>query len=284
LELDKKTLVDNLDGEYMVVKGTKIRYIVKGSGSPVLLIHGFGQFLEVWWFNIGPLSQHYQVYAMDLPGHGLSEKPAVDYTFSIVTEFIIDFMEALGIGHASLIGHSMGGSICLDEAINFPDKVDRIILVDSGSLSEKVPLLYRLCALPILGDILVRPTIKAGVRSRIKRTFYNPDLVTEDMVNLSYELLRKPGVKATMLSIIRGGVSISRSNPETIVTDKLRLVKVPTLLIHGAQDTVIPLEYAQNACRLIPDCRLEIIDECGHCPHLEKASEFNEAVISFLGG
>ncbi len=282
-ELDKKTLVDTLDGEYIVVKGTKIRYIVKGSGSPVLLIHGFGQFLEVWWLNIGPLSQHYQVYAMDLPGHGLSEKPAVDCTFSFVTEFIIDFMEALGIGHASLIGHSMGGSICLDEAINFPDKVDRIILVDSGSLSGKVPLLYRLCALPVLGDILVRPTIKAGVRSRIKRTFYNSDLVTEDMVNLSYELLRKPGVKDTMLSIIRSGASISRSNLETIVTDNLSLVKVPTLLIHGAQDKAIPLEYAHDACRLIPDCRLEIIDECGHCPHLEKASEFNEAVISFLG-
>jgi len=276
--------IENLEAEYIVVNGTKIRYIVKGSGSPVLLVHGFGQFLEVWWFNIGPLSQHYQVYAMDLPGHGLSEKPAVDCTFSIVTEFIIDFMEALGIGHASLIGHSMGGSICLDEAINFPDKVDRIILVDSGGLSEKVPLLYRLCALPVLGDILVRPTIKAGVRHGIKRAFYNPDLVTEDMVNLNYELLRKPGVKATMLSIIRSGISISRSNPETIITDKLRLVKVPTLLIHGAQDAVIPLKYAQNASRLIPDCRLEIINECGHCPHLEKASEFNEAVISFLGG
>ena len=276
--------IENLEAEYIVVNGTKIRYIVKGSGSPVLLVHGFGQFLEVWWFNIGPLSQHYQVYAMDLPGHGLSEKPAVDCTFSIVTEFIIDFMEALGIGHASLIGHSMGGSICLDEAINFPDKVDRIILVDSGGLSEKVPLLYRLCALPVLGDILVRPTIKAGVRHGIKRAFYNPDLVTEDMVNLNYELLRKPGVKAAMLSIIRSGISISRSNPETIITDKLRLVKVPTLLIHGAQDAVIPLKYAQNASRLIPDCRLEIINECGHCPHLEKASEFNEAVISFLGG
>jgi len=276
--------IENLEAKSITVKGTKIRYIVKGSGSPVLVIHGFGQFLEVWWSNIGPLSQHYQVYAMDLPGHGLSEKPAVDYTFSIVTEFIIDFMEALGIGHASLIGHSMGGSICLEGAINFPDKVDKIILVDSGSLSEKVPLLYRLCALPVLGDILVRPTTKAGVRRGIKRAFYNPDLVTEDMVNLNYELLRKPGVKDTMLSILRSGGSISRSNPETIVTDKLHLVKVPTLLIHGAQDTVIPLEYAQNACRLIPGCELEIIDECGHCPHLEKASEFNKAVISFLGG
>ncbi len=284
MELDKKTLVDNLDGEYVVVNGTKIRYIVKGNGSPVLLIHGFGQFLEVWWFNIGPLSQHYQVYAMDLPGYGLSDKPGIDYTLSSATEFIIDFMEALGIEHASLIGHSMGGIICLGGAINFPSKVDRIILVDSGSLFEKVPLLYRLCALPILGDILVRPTIKAGVRRRIKRAFYNPDLVTEDMVNLNYELLKIPGVKDTMLGVLRNGVRRSGSNPETIVTDKLHLVKVPTLLIHGAQDMVIPLEYTQNACRLIPDCRLEVIDECGHCPHLEKASEFNKAVISFLGG
>lgn len=284
MESDKKISVTNLDGEYIEVKGVKVRYVVEGSGPPVVLIHGFGQFLEVWWLNIGPLSQHFRVYAMDLPGHGLSEKPAVDCTFSFVTEFIIDFMEALGIGHASLIGHSMGGSICLDEAINFPDKVDRIILVDSGSLSGKVPLLYRLCALPVLGDILVRPTIKAGVRSRIKRTFYNPDLVTEEMVNLNYEFLKKPGVKDTMLSIIRSGASIRKSNLETIVTDNLRLVKVPTMLIHGAQDKVIPVKYARNACRLIPDCRLEIIDECGHCPHIEKASEFSKAVVSFLDG
>lgn len=276
--------IENLEAEYTTVKGINVRYIVKGSGSPVLLIHGFGHFLEVWWFNIGPLSQHYQVYAMDLPGHGLSDKPVIDYSLSFATEFIIDLMEALGIGRASLIGHSMGGSICLGGAINFPDKVDRIILVDSGSLSEKVPLVYRLCTLPILGDILVRPTIKAGVRRGIRRAFYNPDLVTEDMVNLNYELLKIPGVKDAMLSMIRNGASISGPNPEVIISDKLHLVKVPTLLIHGAQDRVVPLEYAQNACRLIPDCRLEIIDECGHCPHIEKASEFNEAVISFLGG
>ena len=275
--------IENLEAEYVTVKGSKIRYIGKGSGSPVLLIHGFGQFLEVWWFNIGPLSEHYQVYAIDLPGHGLSDKPVVNYSFSFATGFVIDFLEALGIGHANLIGHSMGGSICLGGAIRFPDKVDKIILVDSGSLSEEVPLLYRLCTLPVLGDILVRPTIKAGVRHGIKRAFYNPDLVTEDMVNLNYELLKKPGVKDTMLSIIRTGASISGPYPEAIMTDKLHLVKSPTLLIHGAQDEVIPLKYAQNACRLIPDCRLEIIDECGHCPHLEKASEFNKAVISFLG-
>jgi 4,5:9,10-diseco-3-hydroxy-5,9,17-trioxoandrosta-1(10),2-diene-4-oate hydrolase len=279
--------IENLKGleaKFIWVRGMRIRYIVNGGGSPVLLLHGFGQFLEVWWFNIGPLSEQYQVYAMDLPGHGLSDKPVVDYTLSFTTEFIIGFMEALGIGRASLIGHSMGGAICLGAAISFPDKVDKIIPVDSGGLSEKVPLLYRLCTLPILGDILIRPTVKAGVRHRIERAFYNPDLVSEEMVNLNYEFLKMHGVKDTMLSILRSGASISGPYPEAIITDKLHLIKSPTLLIHGAQDEVVPLEYAQNACRLIPDCSLEIIDECGHCPHLEKASEFNEAVISFLGG
>jgi len=284
LKSGKKTLVYNLAGDYITVKGLNVRYMVKGSGSPVLLLHGFGLSLEVWWFNVDVLSQHYQVYAMDLPGHGLSDKPEVDYSLAFTTGFIIDFMEALGIGRASLIGHSMGGGICIGVAVNFPDKVDKIVLLDSGGLSEKVPLSYRLCALPILGDILVRPTIKSAVRSRIKRAFYNPELVTEDMVNLNYELLKIPGLKDTMLNIIRNGASISGPNPEAIMSDKLQLIKVPTLLIHGAQDKVIPLEQARNACRLISGCRLEIIDECGHCPHLEKASEFNEAVVSFLGG
>jgi 4,5:9,10-diseco-3-hydroxy-5,9,17-trioxoandrosta-1(10),2-diene-4-oate hydrolase len=283
MKSEKKISVTNLDGEYIEVKGVKVRYIVEGSGPPVVLIHGFGQFLEVWWFSIGFLSQYFRVYAMDLPGHGLSKKPPTGYTFSYIIKFIVDFMEVLGIERASLVGHSMGGSICLEGAINYPDKVDRIILVDSGSLSEYVPLLYRLCTLPVLGDILVRPTFKAGIRHGIKRAFYNPNLVTEDMVNLNYELLKKPGVKDTMLSIIRSGASISGPYPEATIMDKLHLVKSPTLLIHGAQDEVIPVKYARNACRLIPDCRLEIIDECGHCPHIEKASEFSEAVVSFLG-
>ena len=272
----------NLAEKYIAVKGINIRYIMSGSGASTLLLHGFGEFLDVWWFNIGPLSEHCQVYAADLPGHGLSDKPATDYSLDFANECATEFMKALGIERANLIGHSMGGIIGLSMAINFPDRVDKLILVGSGGLSRETPLLYRLCTLPLLGDILTKPTIKAGLRYGIKRAFYNPDLVAEEMIDKNYEFMKMRGAKQAMLSIIRSNTDITGPHPEVVMTDKLHLVKSPTLIIHGAQDEVVPVEYAQNACNLIPNARLEVIEKCGHSPHIEKAQEFNEAVIAFL--
>jgi pimeloyl-ACP methyl ester carboxylesterase len=274
---------EELDEKYVVVNGLKIRYIVRGSGSPVILVHGIGEFLEVWWQNIKPLSEHYRVYAMDLVGHGLSDKPAVDYSLAFATEVASGFAQALGIERASLIGHSIGGVIAMTMAINFPEEVDKLVLVDSGGLTDEVSLLYRLCCLPLLGELLVMPTVKAGLRHGMKRAFYNPDRVTDEMVDKDYQFLKMAGAKRAILSIIRNGISLRGPNSGTVMVDKLHLIKLPTLLIHGAQDKVVPVKYARDACNLIPNARLKVIEECGHCPYIEKASEFNEAVIAFLG-
>ena len=219
---------------------------------------------------------------MDLPGHGLSEKPEVKYTMSFATEFAARFVQALGVDHVSLIGHSMGGLLCINAAINFPEKVDKLILVDSGGLSEEAPFLYRLSTIPILGDLLLRPTVKPVLKIGVKRAFYNPDVVTEEMIDINYQYLKMPGAKQAMLNIIRSNVDLHGPHPEVVITEKLHLVKSPTLIIHGAQDEVIPVEYAQSACRLIPKAKLNIFSECGHLPQIEKASEFNKAVLSFL--
>ena len=274
--------MEDLGTKFITVKERNIRYTVRGSGAPIILIHGFGEFLEVWWFNIGPLSEHYQVYAMDLPGHGLSDKSGNGYTPPFFTELISDFMQALRIERAHLIGHSLGGAICLSMAINSPGKVDMVILVDSGGLDKEVSLLYRLCALPFIGEIIMRPTIKAGLRHGIKRAFYNPDLVAEEIVDWYYEIMRKPETKQAMLNLIRSNVDFSGLYPDVVLKDKLHLVKAPTLFIHGEQDAVIPLVHAQKACKLVPNARLEVFAECGHCPHIEKAPEFNKVVLAFL--
>ena len=274
---------ENLDEKCVVVRGLNIRYVVEGNGPTVLLIHGFGEFLETWWFN-RPLCEHFKVYAMDLPGHGLSDKPEVGYDLTFATEFANDFAQALGIEHASLIGHSLGGLVAMSMAINFPEKVDKLILVDSGGLGNEVSLLYRLCCLPILGELMMEPTIKAGLRHGMKRAFYNPDLVTEEMVEKDYQFMKMPGVKQAMLNIIRHGASVRGPHPEVVMLDKLHLIKSPTLLIHGTRDKVIPVKYGRKAVELIPNARLKLIKKCGHCPHIEKAAEFNEAVIKFLGG
>jgi len=156
-----ENLIESEYEKYITVEGMKIRYMVKGAGSPLLLLHGYGEFLETWDFNIRPLSEHYQVYAMDLPGHGLSDKPKVAYNLSFFTRFVTDFMQALGIEHASLIGHSMGGHISLSVAINFAEKVDKLILETSAGLSNDVSLLRKLCSIPVLGGA---DTEESGVK------------------------------------------------------------------------------------------------------------------------
>jgi len=270
------------DNQYITVNGITIRYTVRGAGSPIILIHGFGEFVESWAFNIEPLSEHYRVYALDLPGHGLSDKPANGYAFSLSAGFVANFMQALGINRATLIGHSIGGFMCLSTAISFPEKVDRLVLVDSGGTSKEMPLRYRLAALPILGEIMVEPTLKAGLRMGIKGTFYNPDLVTDEMVNMTYKYLRMRGAKRAMLEIIRESTNLSGPPPGAVIIDKLNRVSAPTLVIHGAQDKTVPVDEVENASKLIPGARLAVFEECGHAPHLEKPAEFNETVLAFL--
>jgi pimeloyl-ACP methyl ester carboxylesterase len=270
--------------KYVTIDGMKIRYTVKGVGSPLLLLHGFGEFLETWDLNLRPLSEHYQVYAVDLPGHGLSDKPEVTYNIFFFTKFVTDFMQALGIEHASLIGHSMGGQISLNVAINFPEKVDKLVLETSVGLANDVSLVRRLCSVPVLSSADAKESgVKAALEQRMKREFYNPDFVAKEIVDLSHRFLEQmPETKRVLLSILHHSVTADGLRPEVVMVDRLHLVKSPALLIHGAQDAIHPLEMSQNACRLIPNARLKVIDQCGHCPHIEKAAEFNEAVISFL--
>ena len=270
--------------KYITVEGMKIRYLVKGAGSPVLLLHGYAHFLETWDFNLRPLSQHYQAYAMDLPGHGLSDKPGIAYNLSFFTKFVINFMQALGLEHASLIGHSMGGQISLNVAINFPEKVDSLILETSAGLSNDVSLFHKVCSMPVLGSADTNESpIKTALGQRMKREFYHPDFVAKEIVDISYRFMQQmPETRRVLLSILQHSVTADGLRPEVVMLDRLYLVKSPTLFIHGAQDEIHPLELSQNACHLIPNARLKVIDECGHCPHIEKAAEFNEVVIAFL--
>jgi 4,5:9,10-diseco-3-hydroxy-5,9,17-trioxoandrosta-1(10),2-diene-4-oate hydrolase len=189
-------------------------------------------------------------------------------------------MEALEIKHASLIGHSICGLLCLNVAIKFPEKVDRLILVDSTSLSGKEAFyFYRLVAL--LNKVVVQPT-KRDILTAVKGAFYNPDIVTEELVNKAYQYLTMPKTKDALLNILRSNVDGKSIKPEAIMVSNLPLVRSSTLIIHGVQDRVIPVGHVQNACNLIPEAKFEVFDECGHCPHIEKADEFNQVALAFL--
>jgi len=269
-------------GDYITVKGIKIRYFVRGSGSPVLLLHGFGGFLETWVFNIPPLSKRYQVYAIDLPGHGLSDKSESCYTTAFAIEHAADIMEALGIKRAILIGHSLGGAVSINIALSLPERVSKLVLVNSAGLSRTLPWLYRLSSLPVLGNILVSLAVGPTLERSNKRLFYNSPVLPKDMLDDIRANSSRPEVKETLLRILRHNVGLRGPRPEAILTDRLPQLKAPTLFIHGAQDKLFPLEHVREAFGMVPNSRVKIFDQCGHCPHVEKIAEFNETVMSFL--
>ena len=113
-------IIENLEEKYITVNGVRVRYVEKGSSSPVLLLHGFGEFLESWVFNIDPLSEHYRVYALDLPGHGLSET-VEPYTLDQISEVLI---KAIPESSFNVLGWSLGDSVALTMAYNFPQRVN----------------------------------------------------------------------------------------------------------------------------------------------------------------
>ena len=269
--------------KYVTVNGMNIRYAVRGSGPPLLLLHGFCEFLEIWDFNLRPLSEHYRVYAVDLPGHGLSDKPYLDYSISFFTDFTVSFMQALGIERADIIGHSFGGAISISLATSFPEKVDRLILESSFGLANDISLLHKLCSVPVLAKVgSQKARTRTGLDERVKLEFYRPDFAAREIVSRSYLFMQMPEARRVMLNIMHNWVDANGLHRDIVMVDRLPLIKSPTLLIHCEQDKFHPPELSRNAWQLIPDARLKIFSDCGHCPHIERAAEFNEAVLEFL--
>ncbi len=266
---------------YITVNRMNVRYTVRGTGDPLLLLHGFCEFLETWDLNLHPLGEYYQVYAMDLPGHGLSDKPYLDYNIAFFTDFAVSFMQVMGIDHASIIGHSFGGAIGINIATSFPEKVDRLILESSFGLADDISLLHKLCSIPVLAKTDSHES-RIALEERINLNFYKPDFVAREIMGRSYLFMRMPEARRVMLNIMHNWVDSRGLRREAIMMDRLHLIQSPTLIIHCAQDRMHHVSLSQNAWRLIPDARLKILSGCGHCPHIEKAPEFNKAVIEFL--
>ena len=122
---------------FVTVDGIRTHYVAAGEGEPLLLLHGLGASLMAWALNIEPLSQKFSVYAIDIPGHGDSEKPDIDYQLPTAVDFVREFMNVLGIERASIAGSSMGGMIALRTAVEFPELVDRLVLVDAAGLGGR---------------------------------------------------------------------------------------------------------------------------------------------------
>ncbi len=277
-------LLKTLEDQFIKIGSINTRFWMAGdTGPPVLLIHGIGGSVEEWRFNIEALAEHHRVYALDMVGSGHSDKPAAEYSFSYLAQFVNDFMDAQTIERATLIGHSLGGGVVLKFAIQFPDKVDRLVLVSSAGLGKEVHLAFRLSSLPLIGNWLTRPSRK-GTAQLLTDCYFDQDLITDEFVEFKYRLAAQPGAQESFLSTVRaqGNFGGQRDHVVHSIVDNLASITAPTLIIWGQQDRILPVAHAGIAASRIPNVRLHIFDPCGHCPPEERPEEFNALVLDFL--
>ena len=270
---------------YITVGSINTRYWKAGDKGPnVVMIHGVGRFVEEWLPNIQALAADYRVYALDLPGHGGTDKPlSASYRLVDLAGFVNEFMGALEINHAHILGHSLGGGIALQLVLRFPDAVEKLGLVCPAGLGKEATMVLRIATVPLLGELLTRPSFN-GTKRLLREFVNNPDLLTDDVVEFNYRMAARPGAQQAVLKTLRsvGNLFGQYEDAYRPIVDKLGKIKQPVLIIWGRQDRVLPVAHGQAAVNGLPNARLEIIEDCGHLPMLEETQQFNELIFDFL--
>src|SRR5215207_183457 len=254
----------------VLVFGQKINYIEAGSGPTVILLHGLGGSSQVWQFNIGPLAEKYHVVVPDQIGFGKSDKPLVNYRIRTYVDFLDQFCKQLKIERATLVGNSMGGWIAVMFTAAFPARVDKLVLVDSAGYAPPKDLDLRALA-------GLNPTTREGMKILVGRVFHNKAFLTDAAIDQAITARLSAGDGYTINSITQ---SIMRG--EDFLDDAVKTIKHPTLVVWGRQDGLTPLSDGERFNKDIAGSKIVVVDECGHLPNVEKAGEFNAAVLKFL--
>lgn len=266
--------------------GHKVSYRIAGSGPAIMLVHGIAGTGETWTDTMERLADHFTLIAPDLPGHGVSDKPVGDYSLGSLASMLRDLMVTIGIENATMVGHSLGGGVVMQFVYQFPQRCDRLVLVSSGGLGSDVNLLLRAACLPGADLFLAAtagPLAKTGsiVGGALGRLGWRPgpDLeeVTRGFASLADTETRKAFLH-TLKSVV--GIEGQRVN----ATDRLYLAsEIPSLLISGENDPIIPADHAADAHKLLPGSELVIFPKAGHMPYVDQPAAFARVLREFMG-
>jgi pimeloyl-ACP methyl ester carboxylesterase len=271
----------------ITLHGHRVTYRTAGDGEEVVvLIHGITGNGETWDDVIPDLAEEFTVVAPDLLGHGQSAKPRGDYSLGSYASGVRDLVAALGHDHATVVGHSLGGGVAMQLAYQFPERCDRLVLVSSGGLGREVHLLLRAAALP--GAEFVLPLVCAtrlrdagdAVWQTLGRLGLSAGHDLEEMWSGYASLADHDAQQAfvhTLRTIVDGG------GQRVSATDRLYLAaELPTLIVWGEADPIIPIEHGIAAHEAMPRSRLEVFEGAGHFPHRSDPARFAEALIDFI--
>ena len=254
----------------VLVFGQKIHYLEAGTGPTVILLHGLGGSTQVWQFNVAALAEKYHVMVPDQIGFGKSDKPLVNYRIRTYVDFLDQFCKQLKIERATLVGNSMGGWIAAMFTASFPDRVNKLVLVDAAGYAPPKDIDSRI----FFG---LNPTTREGMRVLVAKVFYNKAFQTDAAIDQAIAARLAAGDGYTINSITE---SIIRG--EDFLDDVVKTIKRPTLIIWGRQDGLVPLPEGERFNKDIAGSKIIVFGECGHVPNIEKPAEFNAALLKFL--
>ncbi|MDP8951804.1 MAG: alpha/beta fold hydrolase [Actinomycetota bacterium] len=262
------------------------RYLAEGEGPPLILLHGVGDNALVWDWVIPALARTHRVYAPDLPGSGGSARPrGDDYSPASFGRFLAAFLDALGVERAAVVGNSLGGLVGLRLALTDPDRVTALVLIAGAGLGRGVSPALRSLALPGYGGLAVAwgkrpPGAVQRALGRAALLFGSPRRIPVKWLKEQYKLARLPGFLEGQLATVRAQVGL-RGQRE-ILLDRLSSLRVPTLVVWGERDRVLPPDQAREAISRIPDGSLELIPDCGHLPQVERPDHVAQILVRFL--
>jgi pimeloyl-ACP methyl ester carboxylesterase len=253
------------------VYGQRIRYYEAGHGPAVIFLHGLGGQSMNFTTNIGPVSRKFHAIAFDEIGFGDSDKPLVDYDIMTLVDFLYGFMKALHIQKATLVGVSMGGHLALQFAVSHPDMVDRLVLVDSGGLKP-------LETAPRPNTNVINHSSMEAIKKDWQHIVYNKSLITDEMVQREFERHMRNNDGYAV-----GKMMASGRSGNDYEDDNLGKIHVPTLVIWGENDNLVPLAVGERLQKGIAGAKLIVIKQGGHAAQLEHPDEFNRDLLNFLG-
>jgi pimeloyl-ACP methyl ester carboxylesterase len=271
----------------ITLHGHRVSYRAAGSGPLLVLIHGIAGSSATWEEVMPGLAEHYTVVAPDLLGHGQSAKPRTDYSLGAYASAIRDLLGALGYQRGTVLGHSLGGGVAMQFAYQFPERCERLVLVSSGGLGAELHLLLRAAALP--GAEWVLPLLcSRGLRDavdgvarflrRVAGLRAGPDL---DEIWRSFVSLSDPDARQAFVHTVRTVIDIH--GQRVSATDRLYLAAaVPTMIVWGEHDPLIPVAHAHSAHQTIHGSRLEIFQRAGHFPYRDNPQRFMNVLIDFI--
>lgn len=261
--------LNGINSNQIRVGNLDIHYFTGGKGEPLVVVHGgTGVGAKEWLENMTNLCQHFTVYAPDLPGFGLSQTIVGDHGVNEFVEFLDDFTSCLGLESFYLAGHSIGGGIVLRYAVKSRHKVKKLVIINGMGVGKEIPLWLRLVSFSTLCRSL-------GVAAA---TFMR---TVARAVNAVYAPFKFMNPLPIAMVLLGASMAIFRQEA-TVLLPQLAALMIPTLLVWGAKDNIVPVSNAYDAAKLVPGCQVHVFEDGGHSVYRHKVKEFGQLLTGFL--